>query len=146
MKKILIFVLCVGVLSPVALAKDTVALQGNKQAIASAEKSAFQARRKQIRQLLKKYKKASESEKPAIKAQLAQVVGEHVDAQFVYMKEHIAAERANLDNWEKKIQEDEKNLEAVKAKRVEDLLSGEAQKKQKAAKKAWKKQMKAVKK
>ena len=146
MKKILIFLLCVGVLSPVALAEDTVALQGNKQAIASAEKSAFQARRKQIRQLLKKYKKASESEKPAIKAQLAQVVGEHVDAQLVYMKEHIAAERANLDNWEKKIQEDEKNLEAVKAKRVEDLLSGEAQKKQKAAKKAWKKQMKAVKK
>ena len=42
--------------------------------------------------------------------------------------------------------EDEKNLEAVKAQRVDDLLSGEAKKKQKAAKKAWKKQMKAVKK
>ena len=74
------------------------------------------------------------------------MVGTHVDAQLAYMKEHIAAERANLDNWEKKIQEDEKNLAAVKAKRVEDLLSGEAKKKQKAAKKAWKKQLKAVKK
>ena len=69
-----------------------------------------------------------------------------MDAQLAYMKERIAAERANLDNWEKKIQEDEKNLEAVKAQRVDDLLSGEAKKKQKAAKKAWKKQMKAVKK
>lgn len=146
MKKILIFVLGLGLLAPWAFAEKTTPKQGDKQTVASAEKSAFQARRKQIKQLLKKYKKASESEKPAIKAQLAQVVGQHVDAQLVYMKEHIAAERANLDNWEKKIQEDEKNLEAVKAQRVEDLLSGEAQKKQKAAKKAWKKQMRAVKK
>ena len=69
-----------------------------------------------------------------------------MDAQLVYMKERIAAERANLDNWEKKIEQDEKNLEAVKAQRVEDLLSGEAKKKQKAAKKAWKKQMRQVKK
>ena len=37
------------------------------------------------------------------------------------------------------------NLPAVKAQRVEDLLSGEAAKKQKAAKKAWREQMKKVK-
>ncbi len=122
-------------------------VQADKQVtVANTEKSSFMARRKQIKQLIKKYKKAPANEKPAIKAELTQVVSVHVDAQLAYMKERIAAERANLDNWEKKIQEDEKNLEAVKAQRVDDLLSGEAKKKQKAAKKAWKKQMKAVKK
>ena len=75
-----------------------------------------------------------------------QVVGRHVDAQLAYMKNRIAAERVNLDNWEKKIAADEKDLDAVKAKRVEDLLSGEAAKKQKAARKAWRQQMRQVKK
>ena len=46
---------------------------------------------------------------------------------------------------EKKIQADEKDLAHVKAQRVEDLLSGEAEKKQKAARKAWRKQMRQVK-
>ena len=92
--------------------------QADKQVtVANTEKSSFMARRKQIKQLIKKYKKAPANEKPAIKAELTQVVSVHVDAQLAYMKERIAAERANLDNWEKKIQEDEKNLEAVKAKR-----------------------------
>ena len=68
-----------------------------------------------------------------------------MDAQLDYMKATIAAERANLDNWEKKIEADEQNLAQVKAQRVEDLLSGEAKRKYKAAKKAWKKQMRQVK-
>lgn len=131
--------------SPVAFAQNQAA-QSDKPAVVSATKKEFQARRKQIKELIKKYKKATESDKAAIKEELTQLVSQHVDAQLVYMKEHIAAERANLDNWEKKIAEDEKNLEQVKAQRVEDLLSGAAKKKQKAAKKAWKKQMRQVKK
>ena len=62
-----------------------------------------------------------------------------------YMKNRIAAERANLDNWEQKIKDDQAHLAQVKAQRVEDLLSGEAAKKHKAAKKAWKKQMRQIK-
>lgn len=134
---------CLGLLAPVTFAEQ--AQIGEKPAITAAQKEAFQVRRKQIKELIKKYKKASDSEKPAIKAELAQLVSQHVDAQLAYMKERIAAERANLDNWEKKIEQDEQNLDQVKAQRVEDLLSGEAQKKQKAAKKAWKKQMHQVK-
>ena len=145
MKKVLIVLLVMGLLCPLVAAKSA-AKQDGKAAVVSAEKEAFQARRKQIKELIKKYKKAAENEKAAIKEELSKVVSQHVDAQLVYMKERIAAERANLDNWEKKIEQDEKNLEAVKAQRVEDLLSGEAKKKQKAAKKAWKKQMRQVKK
>ena len=144
MKKIIILFVFIGLFSPAVLAKHT-SKPGDKPAVASTEKNAFQARRKQIKELIKKYKKASEDQKPAIKAELEKVVSAHVDAQMEYMKQRIAAERANLDNWEKKIATDEKNLAAVKAQRVEDLLSGAAKKKQKAAKKAWKKQIKAVK-
>ena len=144
MKKIIILFVFIGLFSPAVLAKHT-SKPGDKPAVASTEKNAFQARRKQIKELIKKYKKASEDQKPAIKAELEKVVSAHVDAQMEYMKQRIAAERANLDNWEKKSATDEKNLAAVKAQRVEDLLSGAAKKKQKAAKKAWKKQIKAVK-
>lgn len=142
MKKLLLIVLCLGLLAPLSLAGEK---QAKVDQTVSAEQSAFKARRKHIKELIKKYKKAPESEKPAIKAELTEVVSQHVDAQMTYMKNRIAAERANLDNWEKKIEQDAQNLPAVKAQRVEDLLSGEAAKKQKSAKKAWKKQMRKVK-
>lgn len=147
MKKLLLFTLCILWVAPLAYAGEKAATKSNKPATVatSTAKDDFKARRKQIKELIKKYKKASESEKPAIKAELSRVVGAQVDAQMAYMKARIADERANLDNWEKKIKVDEQNLQAVKDKRVEDLLSGEAQKKQKAAKKAWKKQMHNVK-
>lgn len=109
------------------------------------QKKQFKARRKLIKKLVKAYRKASEAEKPAIKAQLAEVVSQGVDAGISYVKARIAAERANLDNWEDKIKAEETDLPAVKAQRVEDLLSGEAKRKHKAAKKAWKKQMKEAK-
>lgn len=144
MKKIFFLVLCVGLLAPITLAGEKQA-KDSKAVTVSAEQNEFKARRKQIKELIKKYKKAPENQKAAIKAELTEVVSQHVDGQMKYMKERIAAERANLDNWEKKIKEDENNLDAVKAKRVEDLLSGEAKKKQKMAKKAWKKQMREVK-
>ncbi len=110
------------------------------------QKKALKARQKQVKKLIKQYRKASEAEKPAIKAQLAEVVSASVDANLAYAKRRIAAERANLDNWESKLQETEQNLDVYKNKRVEDLLSGEAERKYKAAKKAWKKQLKEAKK
>lgn len=109
------------------------------------QKKQFKARRKLIKKLVKAYRKAPEAEKPAIKAQLAEVVSQGVDAGLAYVKDRIAAERANLDNWEAKVKAEEDDLPAVKAQRVEDLLSGEAKRKHKAAKKAWKKQMKEAK-
>lgn len=109
------------------------------------QKKQFKARRKLIKKLVKAYRKAPEAEKPAIKAQLAEVVSEGVDAGLSYVKARIASDRANLDNWEAKVQAEEANLPAVKAQRVEDLLSGEAKRKHRAAKKAWKKQMKEAK-
>ena len=144
MRKLVLLVICTGLLAPVCFAKDKPAKEG-KPAVVSTQQSEFKARRKQIKELIKKYKKASESEKPAVKAELTDLVSVQVDAQMKYMKNRIAAERANLDNWERKIEQDEQNLAQVKAQRVEDLLSGQAAKKQKAARKAWKKQMRQVK-
>lgn len=109
------------------------------------QKKQFKARRKLIKKLVKAYRKAPEAEKPAIKAQLAEAVSQGIDAGISYVKARIAAERANLDNWEAKVKAEEDNLPAVKAQRVEDLLSGEAKRKHKAAKKAWKKQIKEAK-
>lgn len=116
-----------------------------KKLTPAEEKKAFEARRKLINKLVKQYRKAPEAKKPAIKARLAEAVSESVDAGMAYLEGRIAAERANLDNWEAKLKEDQKNLPEIKARRVEDLISGEAKRKHKAAKKAWKKQMKAAK-
>lgn len=144
MKKIILCTLLVSLVAPVSWAHKQEP-KDSKTAAVSTTQDDFKARRKQIKELIKKYKKAPEAQKPAVKAELAQVVSAQVDAQMVYMKQRIADERANLDNWERKINEDEQNLAQVKAQRVEDLLSGEAAKKHKAAKKAWKKQMRRMK-
>lgn len=146
MKKILIFILLLTALSPVFAAQENTAKDTKQTVSVANEKAQFKARRKQVQQLIKKYKKAPEAQKAAIKEELSAVVGEQVDAQIVYMKNRIADERTNLDNWEAKVKEDEANLAQVKAQRVEDLLSGVAKQKQKAAKKAWKKQMRKLKK
>lgn len=116
------------------------------EALTPAEqKKQFKARRKLIKKLVKAYRKAPQAEKPAIKAQLTEVVSQGVDAGIVYVKARIAAERANLDIWQAKVEAEEADLPAVKAQRVEDLLSGEAKRKYKAARKAWKKQIKEAK-
>lgn len=117
-----------------------------QQTLTPAEqKKQFKVRRKLIKKLVKAYRKAPEAEKPAIKAQLAEVVSQGVDAGLAYVKARIAAERANLDNWEAKIKAEEADLSAAKVQRVEDLLSGEAKRKHKAAQKAWKRQVKEAK-
>ncbi len=128
-----------------SLPAETAVPAAPKALTPAEQKKQFKARRKLIKKLVKAYRKAPEAEKPAIKAQLLEVVSQGVDAGLAYVKERIAAERANLDNWEAKVQAEEANLPAVKAQRVDDLLSGEAKRKHKAAKKAWKKQMKEAK-
>lgn len=109
-------------------------------------KKAFEKRRKLIKKLVKKYRKASEAEKPAVKAQLAVVVSEGMDRGMAWAKEYIAAQRANLEKWSAKLAEEEKDFDAVKARRVEDLLSGEAERKHKEAQKQWKQEMREAKK
>ncbi len=132
-------------------AAEEKATVGTGQSLASGKKSAdpkkeFKVRQKKIKKLLKKYRKASNEEKIIIKEELYQVVSQSIDSSIIYVKNRIAAERANLDNWEAKLQADEKNLDQIKARRVEELISGEAERKHKAAQKKWKRQMKEAKK
>lgn len=60
-----------------------------------------------------------------------------MDAGLAYVKDRIAA-NAKLDNWENKVKADEANLEQVKDQRVEDLLSGVAEKSTKPPKRLGK--------
>ena len=80
--------------------------------------------------------------KTEIKARLLQIVSEATDEGIVWAKERIAAERANLDQWEKNLQEQEADLDQLKARRVDDILSGEAERRHKLAQKRWKQEMK----
>lgn len=108
-------------------------------------KKAFKARRRQIKKLVKKYRKASEAEKPAVKAELETLVSQGMDLGLQRAKAYISAQRANLDRLAEKLAEEEKDWPAAKAKRVDDILSGEAERKYKEAWKNWKTQMKAAK-
>ncbi len=105
-------------------------------------KKAFKERRKRIAKLVKQYRKASSEEKPAVKEKLYALVSESMDLGLAGMKERIAQQRANLDRWAGKLAEEESRWEEVKAQRVEDLLSGAAERKHKLAKKAWKREIK----
>ena len=105
-------------------------------------KKAFKQRRKQINKLVKRYRKASTEEKPAIKEELYQIVSESMDLGLSSMKTRIAQQKANLAHWESKLAESEAQWDDLKAQRVEDLLSGAAERKYKLAQKAWKQEMK----
>lgn len=105
-------------------------------------KKAFKMRKKQIQKLVKKYKKAAEADKPAIAAELEKLVSLHMDENLAYVKERIAAQEESLNRWKERVSTDEANWPQAKAQRVQDLLTGAAKKKHKAAKKAWKKQLK----
>lgn len=126
---------------PVAFAGQEVVSSADRPTWAQQRKE-FKARRKQIDKLVRQYKKSSAAEQPAIKAQLEELVSQRVDDSFTYMQQRISEERARLDDWEKKIKEDQANISQIKAQRVEDLLTGAAKKKHKQAKKRWKKQLK----
>ncbi len=127
-------------------------LQSQPEAAATEEKLAlsqeeqyerFKARNKEIKKLAKAYRKAKTEEKKAeIKARLTQIVSEATDESIAWSKERIASVRANLDQWEITLQEQEANLEQIKAQRVDDILSGEAERRHKLAQKRWKQEMK----
>ena len=102
----------------------------------------FKERNKEIRKLVKKYRKASAEQKPQIKARLSEIVSQATDESMAWSKARIAAERENLAQWEQKLQEQEENLPEVKARRVDEILSGEAERRHKLAKKRWKKELK----
>lgn len=103
----------------------------------------FQARNKEIRKLTKAYRNAKTEEKKAqIKARLSEIVSAATDEGIGWSRARIAAERANLDQWEKTLDAQETNLDQVKAQRVDDILSGEAERRHKLAQKRWKQEMK----
>ncbi len=135
-----------GVQAQEALPQETqpaVKTQAQETALPLDAYKRFQARNKQIRKLTKQYRKAKTAEKKAqLKEQLLQIVSEATDEGLVRSRERIAAERANLNRWEEKIKEQESHLDEVKAQRVEDLLSGEAERRHKLAQQRWKKEMK----
>lgn len=111
------------------------------------QRAQFKKRNKQVRQLTKKYRKAtSENEKTEIKKQLAQIVSQSTDESIAWAHALVAAEKANLAQWESKLQEREQNLDTIKARRVDEILSGEAEQRFKLAKKRWKKEIKELKK
>lgn len=110
------------------------------------QRKIFKQRNKQIRRLVKQYQKASAEQKPLIKEQLAQIVSEATDDSMAWATERVAAEKENLILWEQKLKEQQNHLDEIKAKRVEELLSGEAKHRYKLAKKRWKKEIKALKK
>lgn len=139
-KIICLVISCLFIASPVT-AQQVPATGQARQTVAQARRD-FKARRKQINKLVRQYKKASDSEKPAIKAQLEEVVSQSMDDGIAHMKQRLVEERTHLDQWEKKIKEDEANLPQLKAQWVDDLLTGEAKRKHRQAKKKWKKQLK----
>jgi len=122
-------------------AKTDVSVQQSKQ-----RKKAFKARRKEMDQLVKKYKKASDAEKAVIKARLEELVSQNVDEGISHAKERLQQEKDYLSAWEQRIKDDEARLPELKTQRVEDLLAGTAKEKHRLAKKRWKAQLKAMKK
>ncbi len=108
----------------------------------SQRKKLFKQRNKEIRKLVKKYRKASAEQKSQIKTRLSEIVSQVTDESIAWSKERISAEKENLLQWEKKLQEQEQHLPEVKARRVDEILSGEAERRHKLAKKRWKKELK----
>lgn len=126
-----------------AVAPAPVPVQPKPALSPKEQQKRFEKRNKEIKKLAKQYRKAKSDDKKAeIKARLLEIVSQATDESIVWSKERIAAVRANLDQWEKTIQEQEKNLDQVKAKRVDDILSGEAERRYKLAQKRWKQEMK----
>lgn len=108
------------------------------------QRKIYKERNKKILKLTKQYHKASEAQKPVIKAELAAIISQAMDDGIARSKQHIADSRTNLDKWEANIKTQEATLDQVKAKRVDDILSGEAERKHELAQKRWKAEIKAM--
>lgn len=109
------------------------------------QRKLYKQRNKEILKLAKQYRKASEADKPQIKAKLSAIVSKAMDEGMARSQQQIADTRNNLDKWQAKLDEEQKNWPAVKAQRVDDILSGEAERRHKLAQKRWKAEMKAMK-
>ena len=151
MKKIflIIGILCVLFSAQVALAQESA--ENQKLPVymhpTQEQRKAFKQRGKKIKQLTKQYRKAkSAEEKTAIKMQLTQIISDATEANMAWMLERVSAEKENLAVWEQKLQARQQNLEEIKARRVDEILSGEAEHRYKLAKKRWKKEMRELKK
>lgn len=148
MKKVFwVFLFCViglGLRAAENQATEPTAQVPNSPAVMTEEQrhKIFKQRNKEIRKLVKQYRKASATEKPKIKEQLAQIVSQATDESMAWSKARVAAEKENLAQWEQKLQKQEQNLAEVKARRVDEILSGEAERRHKLAKKRWKKELK----
>lgn len=155
MKKKILLLLLIYVLFPlaqVAAEELSIPQTSAKESVSSAEKitqltdkerkKIFKKRNKEVKKLVKKYHKASAEQKPLIKAQLAQIVSDATDEGIAWSRQRISMEKANLRKWERKIIQQERNLSEVKARRVDEILSGEAERRHKQARKRWKKELK----
>ncbi len=147
MKKILLILLfslvCLGVRAAENQTQQTASDTAAPAAMTEEERhKIFKQRNKEIRKLVKQYRKASAEQKPKIKERLAEIVSQATDESMAWAKARVSAEKENLAQWEQKLQEQEQNLPEVKARRVDDILSGEAERRHKLAKKRWKKELK----
>ena len=111
-----------------------------------AQRKIFKQQGKQIRRLVKQYQKASAQEKVAIKEQLSQIISQATDQSMAWAMQRVSSEKENLAQWERKLQERQAHLDEIKARRVDEILSGEAQHRFKLAKKRWKKEIRDLKK
>lgn len=151
MKKYFILLALCGLLCAAARAEEPAAASGPRPAVlllrpTAQQRKIFKQRNKAIRRLAKQYRKASAEEKPAIKAQLAQIVSDATDESMAWAQQRLAEEKNNLARWEQTLQQRQAHLDEVKAKRVDDILSGEAQRRYQLARKRWKAEMKDAKK
>ena len=111
------------------------------------QRKIFKQQGKQIRRLVKRDQKAADAQyKAAIKEELSQIISQATDQSMAWAIQRVAAEKENLVQWERKLQEHQAHLDEIKARRVDEILSGEAQQRFKLAKRRWKKEIKDLKK
>lgn len=147
MKKLAILVVVLLLGGSCLWAQEVPAAQKSSQQVTDTQrKKVFQARRKQIKKLVKKYKKANEADKPALYAELEKLVSLQMDDGLAYMQERLAEEQARLDRWKAHLKTRTENVQQTKEKWISDLLTGAAKQKHKKAKKAWKKQLQQMRK
>lgn len=155
MKKLLLFLLILGMVSAVKaeeakqqdlqgpIVKEQVQISKKLAQMTEKERrKLYKNRNKEVKKLVKRYHKASAEQKPLIKAQLTQIISSATDESIAWSKQRIVMEKTNLERWENKIKKQEENLAEVKARRVDEILSGEAERRHKLAKKRWKQEMK----
>ena len=147
MKKLAILVVVLLFGGSCLWAQEVPAAQEVSQQLTDVQrKKIFKARKKQIKKLVKKYKKASEADKPALYAELEKLVSLQMDDGLAYMQERLTEEQARLDQWKAHLKARTENVQQTKEKWISDLLTGAAKQKHKKAKKAWKKQLQQMRK